>query len=403
MSLDDLHIPYAVPTVLLAAALVFKAPTLARAWRDADVRATSLLLGLATCVFVSVTPVNIHRINEITGVPNLAAPWTYSLLTAFCATCLTMIMRWREAPSPARARRMRRVYVIYTGIIVGLGVTFLLADVDQERIYDIDTFYANTPFMREHVLLYLIAHMVSALVAAYMIGTWFSEVESRWLKAGLVCLQAGYASGLVFDVAKMVAIGARWNGVDWDFLSTKLAPPFALLDAVLVAVGFIIPQAGPPLQRWIADRRQYQRLYPLWRALRTVEPSSAQARVSRFAALDLRLLQREQHIHDAMLRLAPHFDTGLYAREFRAAHTALGSEEQARGVAGAAAIRAALASFDGGAPREHTDQPVIGPEITEHIEAISDAMRRRPRGLAHRTSTESSNDVAAISNAGPSR
>ncbi|MGA5127769.1 MAB_1171c family putative transporter [Streptomyces pseudogriseolus] len=402
MSLDNLHIPYAVPTLLLAVALVFKAPTLARAWRDADVRATSLLLLLATCVFVSVTPVNIHRINEITGVPNIAAPWTYSLLTAFCATCLTMIMRWREEPSPARDRRMRRVYVIYTGIIVGLWVTFLLADVGQERIYDLDTFYANTPFMREHILLYLVAHMVSALVAAYMIGTWFSAVESRWLKAGLVCLQAGYASGLVFDVAKIVAIGARWNGVDWDFLSTKLAPPFALLDAVLVAVGFIIPQAGPPLQRWISDRRQYQRLYPLWRALRTVEPSSAQARVSRLAALDLRLLQREQHIHDAMLRLAPHYDPDLYARQYRTARVLLGDEKRARGIAGAAAIRAAVASFDGRTPRTTTGQPVIGPEITEHIEAISMAMRRRPRRAVHRPQVQSG-DLAVTSNAESNR
>ncbi|MFF7240295.1 MAB_1171c family putative transporter [Streptomyces collinus] len=381
MELSDLHIPYVAPTLLLAVALLCKAPTLARAWRDADVRATSLLLALATCVFISVTPVNIHRINAITGVPNIAAPWAYSLLTAFCATCLTMITRWREAPSAARARKMRRVYMIYTGIIAGLWVTFLLADVPEERIYDLDTHYANTPFMREHIVLYLVAHLVSALVAASMIGTWFSQVESRWLKAGLICLQAGYASGLVFDGAKIAAVNGRWNGTDWDFLSTNVAPPFALLDAVLVAIGFIIPQAGPAVHQWFSDRREYRRLYPLWRALRVIEPSSAQARVSRWAPLDLRLLQREQHIHDAMLRLAPFFDAGLYTDAFEAAQPRHDATT-ARGLAGAMTICSAIEAFREGAPRDASQQPaLIGPDITEHIHVISDCMRRRPRLL----------------------
>lgn len=92
------HIPYAIPTALLASALAFKLPTFARAWRDPEVRATTLLLTWATAVLVVITPVNIRRLNTLTGVPNIAAPWAYSFLTAFCATGLTMIMRWREAP-----------------------------------------------------------------------------------------------------------------------------------------------------------------------------------------------------------------------------------------------------------------------------------------------------------------
>ncbi|MGY1502999.1 MAB_1171c family putative transporter [Streptomyces sp. QTS52] len=376
MELSDFHIPYALPTLLLAIALIFKLPTLARAWRDPDVRATALLLALATAVFVSVTPANIHRINVMTGVPNIAAPWTYSLLTAFCATCLNMIRRWREGPSAKRQRKMKRVYFIYTGIIVALWVTFFLADVSRERVYDLDTYYANTPWMREHVLLYLVAHMVSAMVAAYMIGTWFSKVGNRWLKTGLVCLQAGYASGLVFDVAKIVAMGARWSGTNWDFLSTQVAPPFALLDAVLVAIGFIIPQAGPAIRRWIQERAEYRRLQPLWRALRVIQRSSAQARVSRWAPLDLRLLQRQQSIHDALLRLAPYFDHGRYYQTYEKVR-ADDNETTARGAAGAAAIRAAIDALREGAPYASNDQPAqIGTDVTDHIIAISDAFRR---------------------------
>ncbi|MGW4227560.1 hypothetical protein ACWEG1_29340 [Streptomyces bauhiniae] len=56
-------------------ALALKAPTFLRAWQDSDVRATTLLLLLAAAVFVSVPPAVIHRVNTVTGVPNLAAAW----------------------------------------------------------------------------------------------------------------------------------------------------------------------------------------------------------------------------------------------------------------------------------------------------------------------------------------
>ncbi|MFI9772786.1 MAB_1171c family putative transporter [Streptomyces sp. NPDC052415] len=398
MSINDFHIPYAVPTVLLAIALLLKAQTLLRAWRDPDVRATAVFLGLATAVFVSVTPVNIHRINVASGVPNLAAPWSYSLLTAFCATCLIMIMRWREAPSEQRQLRMRRVYIIYSAIIAALWATFLLADAPVERIYDLDTYYATTPWMREHILLYLVAHMVSAVVAAYMIGKWFSEVENRWLRAGLVCLQAGYASGLLFDVAKMAAIGARWSGTNWDFLSTKVAPPFALLDAVLVAVGFIIPQAGPALRRWMRDRSDYRQLNALTRTLRAIEPSAARARVGRWAPLDLRLLQRQQGIHDALLRLAPYFDHSLYRETYEAAKTR-SSETKARGLAGATALRAAISAYHQGTPHDRGDRPAqIGTDVTDYLDSISAALRRRPlraSGISLRSATTESTSTHA--------
>ncbi|MFG3044173.1 DUF6545 domain-containing protein [Streptomyces sp. NPDC048241] len=345
MSLSGLHIPYLLPALLLTVALALKAPTFLRAWQDSDVRATTLLLLLAAAVFVSVPPAVIHGVNSVTGVPNLAAGWVYSLLTAFCGSCLAMVVTWRERPSPRRSRVIRRIWLLYSGIIAALWATFLLADVPDERVYDLDTYYATEPWMREHILLYLTAHMVSALVAAYLIWTWISKVRSAWLKAGLVFLQAGYAFGLVFDIAKFTAIGARWSGRDLDWLSTTVAPPFAILDASLVAVGFILPQGGPFLQKWIGDQISFRRLRRLELVLRGVGPSVADARVGVFAPLDLRLLQRQQRIHDGLLRLAPVLDAALWLRAFDAAGAAGYAEGPARGIAGAVTVRAALAAW----------------------------------------------------------
>ncbi|MFD8261904.1 MAB_1171c family putative transporter [Streptomyces griseoluteus] len=379
MNLSSLHIPYLLPALLLAVALVLKAPTFLRAWQDSDVRATTLLLLLAAAVFVSVPPAVIHRINTVTSVPNLAGAWVYSLLTAFCGSCLAMVVTWREKPSPRRTHTIRRIWLLYSGIIAALWATFLLAHVPDERIYDLDTYYATEPWMREHILLYLTAHMVSALVAAYLIWTWISQVRSAWLKAGLVFLQAGYAFGLVFDIAKFTAIGARWSGHDLDWLSTKVAPPFAILDASLVAVGFILPQAGPFLQKWIRDQFSFHRMRPLERALRAVGPSAARARVGALAPLDLRLLQRQQRIHDGLLRLAPYLDNVLWQRAFDAARAAGHAERTTRGIAGAITVQAALTTW-----RSNAGQPVTADR------AGADALRRI---------SSSEGDIDAISRA----
>ncbi|MFC9891603.1 MAB_1171c family putative transporter [Streptomyces pilosus] len=368
------HIPYILPTALLALALVLKLPTFLRASRDPDVRATTLLLTWATAVLVVITPANIERLNVLTGVPNIAAPWAYSFLTAFCATGLTMIMRWREEPSERRRRRIRRIYWLYAGIIAVLWLTFLLADVPTARIYDLDTYYASTPWRREHILLYIAAHTVSSLVAVSMLWKWFPAVANRWLKAGVVFLQLGFASGLVFDVAKMAAIGARWAGNDWDVLSTQAAPPFALMEAAFVALGFIVPQAGPFLQRWIRDQREYHRLGPLWRALRVLTPAAAEARFGPWTPLDLRLMQRRQRIHDALRVLSPYFDLALHQRAREAAQ-ARRDTLNADDVAGAITISAAISTYQqGGPPTAHPEGLQGGVVVSDRIEGIASAL-----------------------------
>ncbi|MFF0022915.1 MAB_1171c family putative transporter [Streptomyces sp. NPDC005496] len=360
--------------MLLATALLAKMPTFVRAWRDVDVRATTILLACATAVLVVITPANIHRLNVWTGIPNVAAPWAYSFLTAFCATSMTMIMRWREPPSKRRDRRMRAIYLIYACIIAALWITFFLADVPEPRIYDLDTYYATTLWMREHTLLYVVTHMVSSLTAAYMLWKWFPQVTNRWLKTGVVFLQLGFLSGLFFDAAKYAAVTARWTGHDLDFMSTEVAPPFALLQSILVALGFLVPQAGPFLHQWGRDQRDYARLNLLWRTVRVIEPAAAEARVGWRAPVDLRLIQRRQRIHDALRLLAPYFDVAAYDLAHRAA-AAEHDASQARGLAGALAIQAAVDDYCCQRPHHtKTQPPQIGPDVTNHIDDIAQAL-----------------------------
>ena len=130
-----------IPAGVLAAALAIKLPSIIRLWKDPMLRAVGGLLLLACAVFVFVAPSTIARVNRLTGVANFSGPWVYSLLTAFCAFCLLLIISWRNGLSDRsdRTRRaMRGVVAVYSSVIVAMWVLFALADVPVERLRDLD-------------------------------------------------------------------------------------------------------------------------------------------------------------------------------------------------------------------------------------------------------------------------
>ncbi|WP_320782767.1 MAB_1171c family putative transporter [Streptomyces sp. CRN 30] len=368
-----------IPATVLAAALAIKLPTIIRLWRDPLLRAVGGLLLLACSVFVFVAPSTIARVNRLTGVPNISAPWVYSLLTAFCGACLLLIIAWRNGlsdRSAATRRATRRVVSVYGGVIVALWVLFALADAPVERLRDLDTYYATTPYMREMILLYLLAHTTAVLITFALIWHWVrTDGLDAWLRWGLKFLGAGYALNLLFDAAKLTAVVARWTGNDLDRLNADVAPPIACLSAVLIAMGFILPHAGQYLHgRWRV-RLAHHELRPLYRLLRTVDGTRGGVPFGLRAGPELRLTRRETFIRDVLLTLGRRVDDDL-RRRCRDSALALGfAPERAKALAAAAAILDAVET----APRTREDDDTGGPDTTEllcEIGAVSRALRR---------------------------
>ncbi|UUU21818.1 MAB_1171c family putative transporter [Streptomyces sp. DSM 40750] len=365
----ELYISFWIPTAVLTAALVIKLPSIVKLWRDTLLRAVGGLLLLACCVFVFAVPSVIAWTNRTVGVPNVAAPWVYSLVTAFCACCLLLIVAWRDGPaarSPATRRTMRRVVVVYSAVIVVLWVLFALADVPHERLRDLDTYYATTPFMREEILLYLVAHTVACLITYRLIRNWVrADGLDRWLRGGLKALGIGYALNLLYDASKLTALVARWAGHDLDWLSTHVAPPVVAVAAIFIAVGFILPHGGQYLNdRWRV-RESHRRLRPLYLLTRTVDDSRVPFALR--ATPELRLTRRETFIRDALLRLTRHLDEDLRRRAYDAALD-LGHEPgRAKALAAAVAIRDAVAARrrapDGGTPARLASGPLVFPGL----------------------------------------
>lgn len=392
----ELYISFWIPTAVLTAALVIKLPGIVKLWKDSLLRAVGGLLLLACCVFVFAVPSIIAWTNRVVGVPNIAAPWVYSLITAFSASCLLLIVAWRNGPADrsATTRRARRWVVAgYASVIVGLWVLFALADVPRERLRDLDTYYATTPFMREEILLYLVAHTVACVITFRLIRNWVrTDGLDLWLRGGLKALGAGYALNLVFDASKLTAVVARWTGHDLDWLSTHLAPPVVAVAAIFIAVGFILPHGGQYLHdRWRV-RSSHLRLRPLYLLTRTFNGSRVPFALR--ATPELRLTRRETFIRDALLQLARHLDEDLRRRAYDAA-LGLGHEPgRAKALAAAVTIRDAIAAREVSSQR--AGSPVVNPsDLLQDIESVSQVLRQTAeieavRALAAVSAAESS-------------
>ncbi|MFJ5517817.1 MAB_1171c family putative transporter [Streptomyces griseoluteus] len=381
-TLRDFSISFWIPTAVLGIALVIKLPTIIRLWRDPLLRAVGGLLLLACGVFVFCSPSTIARVNRLTGVSNISAPWCYSLLTAFCGSCLLLIITWRNGPDrSAVTRRARRwVVSVYSGVIALLWLLFLLADVPVERLRDLDTYYATTPFMREEILLYLCAHALACLITARLLWNWVrAEGLDAWLRWGLKLLGAGYLLNLIFDAVKLVAVGARWVDGDLDWLSTDLAPPIAALSAILIAVGFILPHAGQyASDRWRV-RVAHRQLRPLYLLMRASAGEGVPFVLR--ATPELRLTRRETFIRDVLLPLARHLDTALGARAHEAALSLGHPPERARALASAVTI---LDAVEAKARRPEPPATAAAPDTTDLLQEIGPVSRalRRPEEIA---------------------
>jgi hypothetical protein len=377
-----------IPAGILAAALAIKLPSIIRLWKDPLLRAVGGLLLLACAVFVFVAPSTIARVNRLTGVSNFSGPWVYSLLTAFCASCLLLIITWRNglADRSARTRRaMRGVVAVYSGVIVAMWVLFALADVPVERLRDLDTYYANTPYMREMVVLYLLAHTAAALITNWLIWNWIrTDGLDALLRWGLEFLGVGYALQLIFDAAKLTAVAARWTGRNLDWLSTAVAPPLACLSAVLIAVGFILPHAGQYLHGRLHVRQAHHELRPLYLLMKTVNGGGVPFLLR--ATPELRLVRRETFIRDVLLPLARFIDEEQRERSYDAA-IALGFvPDRAKALAAAVAILDAVDARNGTREGDGTGAPDTT-DLLREIGAVSRALRHSEDIRAVRTRT----------------
>jgi hypothetical protein len=346
---------YICGCLLLLIGLV-KLPAAISRRHDMLLRAAVLLLVIGSTVFFFAAPDSIAQINDWTGIPNFAAPLAYTALTAFSGASLLLIINWRPAPPEQTRRASRLCIAIYSSVIVAIHVLFWLGDAPVEQLTLFDGYYASTPYIREMILLYLLSQGAATLATSLLCWRWSREVTGS-LRAGLLILVPAYSLHVIYDSIKLVAIGARWAGHNWDFLIDQVAPLAAAPSALLVVGGFALPLAGPRLTQTVVALRELRGLAPLWTELQSVPTSSpVRSPLPWWSAPAVRLTARMTAIFDALLSIAPYYDATARTQAYEEAIAQGQTPDQAATTADAAMIVSAVRRQQSGVhPAEDVD------------------------------------------------
>lgn len=382
-------------TAYLSVAVGFFVATAVKVWalrknpRDPLLRAVAATLFVAAFLFVTAAPPNLAVINAMLGIPNIAAPIVYSILTAFDGISIVLLIHWRgNEDSRVTLRQTRLCLTTYATVMIAIYALFALGDAPVERIRDLDTYYSGTPWIREMILLYLAAHSVAAVTMVHLCLRWSRQVPGT-LKVGLLLITAGAVCMFGYDLLKFTAIAARWFGHDWDWLSTHVAFSLAGFSAMLFAAGFMLPPIGQGVgSRWRALRR-FRRLQPLWLEIRPEIPPTSPPPMPWWQPVERRLMQRERDIFDAVLRLTPWFDRSTGREVYALAMAEYSEVRRARGEADACVIARAVIQKACAVPALASEHrwTVSSIEDSEDLVDMSAAMLSSPRVEGARRST----------------
>ncbi|MFE5488604.1 MAB_1171c family putative transporter [Streptomyces virginiae] len=392
------EIPLLLPGSLMVLALLIKAPKLRRN-RDQPLNRTAcaLLVVGAPITFLA-SPPTIAAVNRRTGVVNFSAPLVFGLLTVFSGLCVVLILRWRGGPPAAVRRATRLTTAVFGTATAAIVALFVIGDAPVERLRDLDTYYATTPWIREMIVVFLVAHTLGTSALTWLCAKWLARADRslRPLRTGLALIVLAGLLDLSCMAAKWASVVARWAGRDWVVLSTDVAPPLASASALLLGAGFVVPLIGGSAT-WTAYS-DYRRLRPLWKALRGF--AAAQGRtvpLAWWSPVRIRLVHRESVIDDGILALAGWFDPRVHACAYEAARSRGMDEARAAAVADAAVVAAAC-HVKGAAVRGSGPGPAPVPQPHR--------LGRRPlTALAHEFRTSAvvaaARDAAAAGTPGP--
>ncbi|WP_317446799.1 DUF6545 domain-containing protein [Streptomyces collinus] len=375
---------YVAAAVLASAALLLIPAGPRTLLRNPLTASTCVSVALGACCFACSAPATLAAVNDMTGIPNFGAPMTYSVISAYSASLLVLLINWRGGPPDEIRKMVSRIIAAYGLLIVAIIVLFDMADAPVERLQDLDTYYARTPYMREMISLYLIGHAVCAVIMIVVCLRW-SRTVTGLLRTGLRLIMWGLVLDVVgFELTKITAVVARWAGKDLDWLSTSVAPPVVSLGALVCSLGFVVPRLLPAARGHWDSARDHRELRPLWEEVKAVttapKPSPA-----RWQLPKARLQMLELAIHDALLQLVPAFDLGLGRRVLAAARSQGHPPDEARVISEAAMVVGAaekarssdLVPDDAGTGQER--YPLPATSGTKELVRLAQALTLLPR------------------------
>lgn len=376
----------------------FRLRDLLRAPRDRMRWAVCATLFACASIMTWSAPAAISALNQASGIPNLAALVSFSLVVVLGAAARVLVAYWQNDADRASAIA-RRWLIAYSLVILALVILFALGDAPVERRTDFEVYYATTPYIAQFVLLYLTAMAVALVSVAWRCWHWSRTVGPPWLRRGLRLIAVGSVFGIGVSTSRTMAVVARWFGGNWDALNVSVAAVLAVCGLAVAATGFALPAWGGHLSRaagWAGRYRAYRRLYPLWDALRRATPAIELPTRIPWWDLELRLTRRLTEINDGRLALRHHIAPGVTERARRRGQEAHLTGIDLDAAVEAARLQAALAAKKAGLtfpvpadePHQNTSRAADGTSELAWLDALARAFTSAPRPEAETAPSE---------------
>ncbi|MDT0407792.1 MULTISPECIES: MAB_1171c family putative transporter [Streptomyces] len=259
----------AVPAALLWAVTVWRAgPTFRRR------QGLSLWLAfLALAVAMTVRPVAVaSAFDENLHVTNLSYLLKHICATVAAASVLTFVADMAEKKGQFRASRLHHALPYVT---VALLVLFFATTPQPTEADDLLADYGSHSTILAYGLVWTGYLGAALLSATSLCWRWGRQPDSGLVGRGLLVTGAGTAVGLVYAAHRVTALCVQYAGHSLlgeqndETVSTTLL----YIALLLIVIGSTLPVA-PRVARRLRAHWRLARLYPLWRHLTDVVPSS---------------------------------------------------------------------------------------------------------------------------------
>ena len=314
--MDDRTVAYWSSALFLWPVFAWNTWRLIRRPRDIALRCVCVVVFCCAAIMTVSAPESIGFVNRATGVPNIAALLSFSLVVSLGAAARILVVLWQGGQA-SQSATVRRWVLGFALVIAAMTVLFAAGSAPVERRTDFEAYYARTPFIAEFVLLYLIALALALVRVIQLCWSWARIVGRPWLRRGLRLVAIGCVFGLGVSLSRGAAMAARWTGHSWEVLNTVVSAVCAVCGLTLGALGLVLPAMAARAARLGAGIRHFRdcrRLLPLWRALSQAVPAVVLPTPLPWWDQELRLARRLAEINDGQLALGTRWDCAVAER-----------------------------------------------------------------------------------------
>ncbi|MGW6984446.1 MAB_1171c family putative transporter [Streptomyces sp. NPDC054932] len=216
-----------------------------------------------------------HALETVTGIGDVTLLIKHLAGVMAASFLLDYVHAIHKRPHQERASRLRLVFAVTAMVTLTVLFVFCLPH-DYSGAYGIDAHYGH-PGVQAYLAVFYTVYAVSTTQAALLFWSNRRNVPPGPLRAGVTCLAAATANGLLYTVYRVYFILREGDSTTFDAdgnpvpLTDPICELLPAVSIVLLVLGVSVPPTHT-LIRYVRDQYALWRLHPLWADLVTAVP-----------------------------------------------------------------------------------------------------------------------------------